>query len=469
MASEHNRLDSRFSIAGAFWAPDATEMVRTGTLTALEDDITFTTAPEYTRRGPAVPLHSSLLDGSVREKISVLHGFTEQGLCTLCDLVEIDRPGLTHYGLGQSITSIAYRASMCVTGMYLGGSQDECLTSARYTFTGLSDWLPNAATETWDDEQITIKIPFKDRDILDFSLLESRIHVTLKVFSQLTSRMVDAARISKSVVYVEVENPSEQSLVWYLDIGNRLENLFSLLIGTSLALERVFVYRGEDSAHVNAKRHKHVRPFDPRDCVRCAPSQLAKSIAIWLSEPRQFRTVENLALGVVRKGKLFLETQFLSLAQALEGVHRVTERAPVVNRAAFRKVRKKIVALMTQENVDPALAERICTSMSYVNDPTFGSRLTRLCERFSDPLLHRMGIDLEQFVADVVVTRNSYTHAGTGTRRGRRRPPVAGSDIFFLNQKMRSLLRGVLLLHLGIPEEQISDLLVREATRWSKA
>jgi len=37
----------------------------------------------------------------------------------------------------------AYRAMVCIMGLHLGGVSDKCLNSARYTFSGLSDWLPS--------------------------------------------------------------------------------------------------------------------------------------------------------------------------------------------------------------------------------------------------------------------------------------------------------------------------------------
>jgi len=77
-----------------------------------------------------------------------------------------------------------------------------------------------------------------------------------------------------------------------------------------------------------------------------------------------------------------------------------------------------------------------------------------------------MKIEPTLFVRNVVDTRNFYTHAGSKTDARRRSIPLSGTDLFFLNQKMRALLRGLLLLHLMIPEEQLSELLVRDATRW---
>jgi len=148
MPDEHNRLDSQFILIGAFWAPEAIEKVRTGTLTSDEREITFTTAPEYRRAKPNIPLPVTLPGRSPRETLHFLQGFTEHGICTLCDLMETQRPGLMHYGLGQSIQAITYRVSACVTGMYVGGSKDRSLKSARYTFSGLSEWLPKASTRT---------------------------------------------------------------------------------------------------------------------------------------------------------------------------------------------------------------------------------------------------------------------------------------------------------------------------------
>jgi len=465
MSDEHNRLDSKFKVVGAFWAPEIFAVVQTGTVTSDEDEITFTTAPEYKRGGPAAPLPSILPGTTPPEKLLVLQGFTEGGLCTLCDLMEVDRPGRTDYSLGQSVVAVVYRVSASVTGMHLGGSGDKCLKSARYTFSGLSDWLPKAINEKWDADYITLKIPFQPRDILQFCVRENRVQVEVKVFSELMSTSAAGGRISRSVAYVDIESAEPESLIWYYEIGNRLENLFSLLTGASLALETFFVYRGEESGYVNSKRNSHVKDFDPRDCVWCTPNQLANCIAIWISESWEFKRVETLALGTLRKGKLFVETEFLSLAQALEGIHRVTERTPVVDRAIFRQVRKKILALLKLENVAQALVDRVCDSLAHVNDPTFAFRLTALCGRLTPLLLKRMKIDPPTFVRDVVATRNFYTHTGSKPRK-QQSTPISGKDLFLLSQKMRALLRGVLLLHLGLPEAQLSDALEREATRW---
>ncbi|MGB8492931.1 MAG: HEPN domain-containing protein [Candidatus Acidiferrum sp.] len=82
----------------------------------------------------------------------------------------------------------------------------------------------------------------------------------------------------------------------------------------------------------------------------------------------------------------------------------------------YRLNSKDIVAFSVAENVDPVLAEKLFNSMSHAVEPSFPSRMAELCARISAPLRLRMGIDLEEFVSDVVVTRNFYTHTGRTPR-----------------------------------------------------
>jgi hypothetical protein len=102
--------------------------------------------------------------------------------------------------------------------------------------------------------------------------------------------------------------------------------------------------------------------------------------------------------------------------------------------------------------------------MMHAGDPTLATRLTALCQSISAPTLAKMGIAPETFISSVVVTRNFYTHAGSGVKS--KKKPVEGKEMFLLNQRMRALLRGAMLLHLGLPENQIAEVLARQATEW---
>ena len=468
MADKHNRLDSQFSIVSAFWQPEMPEHFLTGTLTNNDEGLTFTTSPRYGYRVRIASLASlrRLSESGAVPRYPVMHGFSADGICTLCQLVEIAYPGLHETSSGHWIEANSYHATVLVGGMHLGGVDDKVLTSARFTFTGLGEWLPGPLNEIWDTDHILLKIPLNEREVFSLGVRETFVHASLKVVAEIKSSEDDGGRITRPVAFVEIQSAEPESLNWYFDISNRLENFFSLLLGASVAIETMFIYRGDDSGHVVCQRRRVVEKFGVFDCVRCTTSQLAHAMATWLSQPEEFRSVENLALGVLRKGDLFYETELLSLSQALEGFHRVTSEPAPIDKATLRKLRKSYATLLQQEGVDEALASRLCSAMAHANDPTFASRLTALCGRLSEFVLMQMGIDPASFAAEVAATRNFYTHAGNKVSSHRRIPAVSGAAVFFLNQKLRALLRAVLLRHLGLPEEQITSLVIREATRW---
>jgi hypothetical protein len=468
MSDKHNRLDSKFNLVSAFWEPGFHDNPLTGTLINDDAGLTFTTSPKYgyrVRVGSLAELMRLSQSGAV-PRIAFMHGFSSDGICTLCQLTEIDNPGLHDTSSGHWIEANSYRASLFVGGMHLSGLEDKVLTSARLTYTGLGECLPGPLNELWETDHILLKIPLEERVVFELGVLGPRVHASLRVHSEIISTEDDGGRLTRPIAFVELMSSEPESLNWYLNVGNRIENFFSLLLGASVAMETIFIYKGEESGHVVTKRKRVVEKLRAFDCVRCTTSQLAHGMATWLSQPEEFRSVENLALGVLRKGDLFYETEFLSLTQALEGFHRVSFDAPSLDKSILRRIRKAYAQLLVQENVDPTLASRLCESMAHANDPSFTSRMIALCSRLSDLILMQLAIDPPTFAAEVAATRNFLTHAGNKISSRRRRTPVEGAAIFFLNQKLRALLRGVLLLGLGLPEEQITSLIVREGTRW---
>jgi hypothetical protein len=357
-----------------------------------------------------------------------------------------------------------YRASALVSGMHTGHFDEKCIDNARYTFTSLAEWLITPLNEKWDESYVTITVPLQETVVLDLRLAFSQTRIEVKIQHELTSGEESRSRLTRPVAFVEVTPSDPESLSWFIGFGNRLENLFSLLTGTSLGMETLFLYRGEQSGILIRKQHEHVRRYDFFDSVRYTHSQLASAIAIWMSETEGFREIENLLLGVLRKGKLFVETEFLSLAQALEGFHRATGEEIRIDKAAYKTLRKKIEDLLTTEKVDEETAKRVNAAVSNANQTSFRSRLRDLCARLSGEILTKMDIAPEKFISEVVRMRNFSTHAGGSNEE--KEEPIRGKALFLLCQKMRALLRGVFLRHLGFPEEQISELIVREATKY---
>jgi hypothetical protein len=466
MGKEYLRLDSKFSSVAAFWKPETPNEVMTGTLTVNDDGVRFVTSPEYFRGANVPRPNPSQWNSELIPRSDVMHGFFEGENCTLLDLIEVEYPGLTAYREeAQSVVSTAHRASVFISGMRTGALDEKRIEKARYTFSSLSEFVNTPFTERWGNNLITLEIQAGAKPLVDCSVVTTRAHVELKAYQTLTTDDETRARIIRTVAIVEVTPLELESLFWYMDVGNRLENLFSLLAGTSLVMETFFIYREGKSGAVMMKRHNFVEKYRVFDSLRHSNSQLAHAISTWLSEPEGFREIENLLLGVLRKGKLFVETEFLSLAQALEGFHRATGGdESKMDKASFKELRKKIERFLEELEVDDETAKKVNAAVANSNQTSFRSRLKELCGRIEPSTLREMKIDLDAFAASVTDTRNFFTHAGGESDE--KKELLQGGELFLLSQKMRALLRGVFLLHLGFPEPQFRDLIVREATKW---
>jgi hypothetical protein len=464
MKRKHTKVDSKFSLAAAFWKSEEPDVVLTGTLVSNDRGVAFNAAPNYARSVTAQDVSSALGLTKIK-KVPVLVGFTEEGPFTLFELTETGGPGLLDLTSGQCIRASTYHSVLAVAGIHLKGYGDDEITSARFEYSGLSEWLWRPKAEIDERGNVSFRISADPKRVCDLGIQGPRIYISIQIHWESPNRDEEEGQFNRAVPSVEIRSQSPRPVHWYLDIANRLENFFSLLTGSSRSLKTLTVYRGEEKGFVIAKRLSRSTEFDLIDSVLCTSSQLGSALAVWLSEPEGFRSVENLSLVVVRKGKLFIETEFLALAQALEGFHRVAYKSIRVERATFRKVRKDVSGVFENHGVNPELAEKLCQSMGHALEPTFSARLRELCESFSANLQGHLGIDEPEFVPNVVVTRNFYTHAGSNPSPRRGRKPVTGKALVLLNQKMRAMLRGILLMHLGLLETQLSELLVREATR----
>ena len=420
---------------GAFWTPGATgDKPDTGTLAADDHHITLTTAPVYRELKPTdLKAVFESMQALKTETVETVHGRITEGDCTLCSLFEAENPGFTDMRVNKSVTAVVYRCSICLVGMHIAGLDDRCIDSAQYSFRNWHQWLPSYVSEVWDKDAVVIRVPNEPREIASTQFENQPIRVKIKLMPVLGTDADTGGRLTHTVGFIEVLSSEKQSLDWYLHVAGRLENLFSLLTGTSLALDTMFVYRDKQSGHINQKRNSTAGEFDFQAAVHCNSTQLGTAMKIWLSEDDRFQSVESLALGVLRKQKLFVETEFLSLAQALEGFHRGTAENTGPNKLAIRNTRKAIAKAIKNEPIDETLKERICESVSFANEPTLASRLQDLCSRFSPETLTRMKLDPAIFVPNVVLMRNYYTHAG-GRARNAKKVPLAFLDLFSLTR-----------------------------------
>jgi len=300
------------------------------------------------------------------------------------------------------------------------------IDGAAYYFTKIHHLLPAPWSTKMADQNTTHVVPWKAKEIFRFASDELRAEVACEVFAGGRAKARTAVSI-KSVPVVRITPKSPQSVDWFISLAFRLENFFTLFLGTSVDLKRVQLFQGDHDGWVVQKMRRRKEKVNFQTWIRCPFQNVADALVRWLSVPRDRQLVELTMLGMMRKSSVFNETEFLTLAQALEGFGRI--------RFGGSRPRAAKVDQLIQQTYD----------------------------LISPDLAHKLVGDRAGFTKKVIQTRDHYTHLGNpkGTSAAK-----STKELFLLNKRLHAFLRCVMLLDLGISEDHLREPILYQATRW---
>lgn len=416
-------LNSAVDIIGAFWPPDKPNDVTTGSLSSQDNRLYFLAAPVYKQKlSDEELLRQFEAWGSYTDwkEIDALHGQTKEGHCTLLDLVEHTTDGLVDHAKRLEISAARWRVGSAIIGLHVGSGETEDLDGAAYYHSKIKNLLPRADSIRLTQEGMTRVAPLQARNYFSFSSIELQAEIICEVFA--------GTEKQKSVPRIRVLPRTLKSLNWFWRIGPRLESFFTLFLGTSVSLKSVQLFRGDEIGWLVRRFRSRQEKIGYQCFVRCEPHQMASALANWLAIPVSHRPIEKVVLNTLRKSSLFVETEFLGLAQALEGFARLRfETDPKAKRLTFADGIRQTYDLLSPD--------------------------------FADKLLDEKSI----FTSRVLQTRNYFTHLGS--RKG---PSVVddGKDLFLLNQRLHAFLRCVMLIDIGVPENVLREPILYQSTRW---
>jgi hypothetical protein len=450
------QLRSQFEMHGAFWSPNDPANTFTGRLARTKDGIRFTSSPvlkEVGRRFASV---------GEQETFNFLHGFTTEGACTVYYLQSPLPLGLTDLQSGQSLTFREYRVGLCAFGLHLPDFDTPFIGSVTFSYTGLHEWITLHPRISRTDREIVLTHGTDLPPIFDLSSRAIESRIKLEIIPHLEHR-AGGEYDSRHESQLLVEPAEPRSLDWYLRVGYRFEHVFSLLLGTSVVLKSVAINHEEKTGWLVRKTsHKAEKP-DPAVWVRCDRLQLIQAVLSWLDAPAEFRSLESLIYGTIRQSSLFVETEFLSLAQAIESFHRLTDRSTVADSDFFRRVLDELQPAIARFCENNELANRLNDSIQHANEPSFKVRIQRLLARLPQDNRKNLVGDEIEFEKTLRHTRNHFTHPGIEKKS---KVLTSPKDIFLLNQKLHALLRLLILMHIGLPADQVFKPVFQQAIKW---
>jgi hypothetical protein len=180
--------------------------------------------------------------------------------------------------------------------------------------------------------------------------------------------------------------------------------------------------------------------------------RIGELVDTWFTKMRDLRPVCDLFSAVQRGTKLYPETRFLFMVQALETYHRRTNSTNVSDRDELDRWVAEVIP-----SAPPALRKRLKPRLKYIYEPSLRERLQNLLERH-DVQVRAFITKPKPFVDSVVTTRNYLTHYDPTSAPS---AVTDGADLYNLSQDLKLLLEVCLLDELGFPSADIEAAVLR--------
>ncbi len=419
------KLNASFETVGGFWRPGDRENVIAGKVVMVEGRGKLEVAPAFAPLSESSGNMLALLGGGFEPKrIEALNGRTRDGLCTLFYLLEEVGRGVVDFTEQVEIKADIWRISGLLMGLHVESSKQESIDAAAFYFNKVHQLLPKLWQVDSTPDTTAYVMPHQAVNAFEFRSTSLQARIICEVVSGGRTKTKGTA-VLKPLARVRIIPDKPKSLDWFAEVGPQLENFFTLMMGTSVSRTALQLFQGDDKQGWFVREDSpHKEKVDIAACIHCSYQQAGAAMERWLDRPAEKRPVERTIFGMLRRSRLFEETKFLALAQAVEGFGRI-HYDPDLN---FIKVLGKVYDSLSKDFAGALLGER------------------------------------KRFISTAVQTRNFFTHLG-----GKKGGDVLDSaiNLFLFNQKLHAALRAVLLLDVGLGEAVIRDPVSRQATKWS--
>lgn len=450
------QLDSRLNVIGAFWPPENPDDVMTGMLSIVACRLHLLLSPTFKKlnsEAASAAARNFAMTGEAR-RIEALVGQTREGPCTLFYLVEAQGDVLTDFSKNIQIAGERWGVSSAVMGLQIDSAKSESIDAGAFYFTNIHEWLPSPTQMQFTEAGRSFILPSKALQIFKFQSSALEAEVICEVFSDTPSKTVPRVRITPT---------KPRSVDWFVPIATRLENFFTLFLGTSVSAKSVQLFRGDRDDGWFIRNKGRVRG-EKTDYQAWVPhTRMVAALENWFSVPEEQRPVEKTVLGMVRKSSLFTETEFLALAQALEGFGRLRFERGLIPGDEFKAGLAKMQAHIAELWGETEIAKRCNEALNFANEASYGYRLGQTYDLLSPEFAEKLLGERASFIQKVVRTRNYFTHLGI---RKQKSVLDAGTDLFLLNQQLHAFLRSVMLIDLGIPESELREPILYQGKRW---
>lgn len=369
---------------------------------------------------------------------------------------------LKAYYLDSSGREIDLLANEVVVGAEVD-SASAVIREAVVGFTNLEEWAACRLVRQTAESEDSIAGFFVAKDSgpnLEVAELSDLKRLTLSTDLQVKHSAVETKLTNHSRFTLVFRNPTTLEAV--TDSVRSLANLLSLLIDdpvqpTSIRLTiqgepggaDIFANYAIPPRAPQPKKKPEFEMLIPFDDLQ--QSNTAETLfRNWFQYEPALRPVYDLLLSTIYNPGRYVQSTFLSLAQALESFHRKVYGGKYLSEEEYSGIRKALVDAIPV-GIDGKLSVKLKSMLQYGNELSLKSRLEELVKGIRREHLENLsGTDSPQkFIRMLVNIRNYLTHY-EGPK-----PTILEDavEMYNLNRRIKALLMLVMFKHLGLPED----------------
>jgi hypothetical protein len=371
-----------------------------------------------------------------------------------------------------------FYADLVFKNVHFQRIEDVRFKSISVRYSHLDDWLGiSNFSITPDNDEIVIKCKFQKP--IQFNIGDYKIFIVIETTYPIPVIVQKEVTI-KQVVYITVESQDEKSFDEFLNIMRNIKNFLSLGVGEPVyplaikgttesnkqVIKDRFFYKPVEVFYrlSDIPRIREVFSFQMLFTFKNVQDRFGIFLGNWFEKAQLLKPTYDLYFGTLYNPHLYLESQFLSLTQAIESYHQRVYGGKYVSKEAYEIVYDILVNAISEEIEDSPedkledLKGRLKKYLEHGNDFNLRTRLKEVVNDY-EALTTLFINDKDKFIHNVTETRNYLTHYDKD-----KKPPSPVEnyeELFQLIQNLKIIVEICLLKEAGFSLEEIKDLFSR--------
>lgn len=200
---------------------------------------------------------------------------------------------------------------------------------------------------------------------------------------------------------------------------------------------------------------KKLHPLDMFFCFGDIKDDFGAYLNNWFKKSELIQPVYDLYFATLYSPKMYLQYEFLALAQALEAYHRRIYGGEYMSEQEYQQIYDGLTNAIP-ETTEVDFKATLKEKLKYLNEFSLRRRIKETLEKLGD-LVNVLITNTKNFTDDVVNTRNFLTHYDKSLEKSEKR----GQELYDLIERMKFVLEISFLVEMGLPPDKIKGLTSR--------